>query len=133
MTAYNGHLYALFPFVTPQIWPVADTHIKQMSCCGASGHLVTITDAAEKSFIHSFLAGMSGSPAPWIGLSDEGVEGTLKWTTNEPYDPTLLSFGIFNSASFDYAYAFASGGALVTNMDSISAAATSAIVEFDCP
>ena len=135
MTAYNGHLYALFPFAVPQIWINADSNIKHMSCCGASGHLVTITDAAEKSFIHSLLApgSTSGAPAYWIGLSDDAVDGTLAWTNGEPYDPTLLTFGIFNSAANDYAYAFASGGALVTNMDSMFNAAAGAIIEFDCP
>jgi Lectin C-type domain len=134
MTAYNGHLYAIYPFVTPQIWLVADTHIKLMSCCGVNGHLVTITDAAEKNLIASLApVSTTGVQAPWIGLSEDAVEGTLAWTTGEPYDPTLLSFGVFNSGANDYACTYVSGGALVTNMESISDVAAGAIVEFDCP
>lgn len=41
---------------------------------GVSGHLVTITSAAENNFVQSLI-----SESVWLGASDAGVEGNWQW------------------------------------------------------
>ena len=45
------------------------------------GHLVTITSAAEESFIK----GMIGNSSLWLGATDKDSEGNWKWITGETF------------------------------------------------
>jgi len=71
-TVYNGHEYELLPSST---WAVAES-----AAVAWGGHLVTINDAAEESW----LRGQFGSGNLWIGFTDQAVEGTWAWISGEP-------------------------------------------------
>ncbi|MFX0149491.1 MAG: C-type lectin domain-containing protein [Candidatus Hodarchaeota archaeon] len=45
------------------------------------GHLVTITSSEEQDLVHSLIQGHD--LGAWIGLTDEGIEGTWEWVTGE--------------------------------------------------
>ncbi len=82
----NGHYYALIPACT---WAQAE------SFAGAfGGHLATVRNVAE----HDWLAATFGATAApdtrfWIGLSDQGSEGTWTWSSGEPVG--FLNWGLF--------------------------------------
>ncbi|GAB5558101.1 MAG: hypothetical protein SchgKO_23140 [Schleiferiaceae bacterium] len=71
----TGHFYE---FVTsPGIsWPAAKAAAESMTYNGQPGYLVTITSAAENSFVAAKLQGQG-----WMGASDAQVEGQWKWVT----------------------------------------------------
>ncbi|HEX6915128.1 MAG TPA: LamG-like jellyroll fold domain-containing protein, partial [Chitinophagaceae bacterium] len=73
--AGNGHYYEWVP--APSItWTNARLAASQRTFNGLQGYLVTITSAAEMSFIATKLQG-SG----WLGASDLAYEGTWRWVT----------------------------------------------------
>ena len=77
----NGHTYFLSEVkVTPEV--------AHANAIAAGGHLATISDAAENSFISGFIADFI-----WIGATDRDVEGQWKWITNEPMNYTNWSGG----------------------------------------
>lgn len=49
------------------------------------GHLVTINDAAENTFIANTFG---GDRAVWLGFTDAAEEGTFVWVTGEPFTHT---------------------------------------------
>lgn len=53
------------------------------TCELLGGHLVTIDGDAEQAIAWA-LAMDAGMPA-WLGATDEGSEGTWRWTTGEPF------------------------------------------------
>ena len=69
----NGHYYELITgnFTFGQ----ALTQAASMSHLGETGHLVTITSAAEQTFLN----GLTGSTLYYIGAADTGTEGDWKW------------------------------------------------------
>ena len=79
VTEFGGHTYAetraTLTWVSARDLAVAH-----------SGHLVTITSAAESQFIE---ANYHNEPAPWppkwIGMSDRTSEGNWVWVSGEPY------------------------------------------------
>jgi uncharacterized delta-60 repeat protein/uncharacterized repeat protein (TIGR01451 family) len=74
---YNGHVYYL---LVPSTWKQAEQWAR-----GLGGHLVTINDAAEDTFVFDTFAGYGGIPRQlWIGLNDEAIEGTFVWSSGEP-------------------------------------------------
>ncbi len=73
----NGHLYYL---LSPTNWPSAEAEAVQMG-----GHLVTINDAAENTWVLNTFGDLGGSfYALLIGLTDQGHEGVWIWTSSEP-------------------------------------------------
>jgi hypothetical protein len=96
-TNYNGHSY--YRSTGSMTWTNART-----ACANMGGHLVTITSAAENTFVFNTW------PSGWIGFTDEAVEGQWKWVTNETVTYTNWNGGEPNNAgNEDYAQ-FVSGG-----------------------
>lgn len=96
-TNYNGHSY--YRSTSSMTWTNA-----KAACENMGGHLVTITSAAENTFVFNTW------PSGWIGFTDEAVEGQWKWVTNETVTYTNWNGGEPNNAgNEDYAQ-FVSGG-----------------------
>jgi hypothetical protein len=94
---YNGHSY--YRSTGNAIWTVA-----RQNCINMGGHLVTVTTAAENSFIFGLW------PSGWIGLADEVVEGVWQWVTGEPYSYTSWNPGEPNNAGNEDYVQFVGGG-----------------------
>ncbi len=89
LNSANGHHYLI---VTPMMtWSVGKAKCEELS-----GHLATISDAAEKDFVKSLLA--SYPSGGFIGLNDAATEGTFVWVTGEPRPYTNWSIGEPNNA-----------------------------------
>lgn len=87
---YNGHSY--YRSTGLANWTTA-----RQNCINMGGHLVTVTTAAENSFISGLW------PSGWIGLTDEVTEGVWKWVTGETYSYTSWNSGEpNNSGNEDY-------------------------------
>ncbi len=82
---YNGHSY--YRSTGTAIWTTA-----RQNCINMGGHLVTVTTAAENSFIYSLW------PSGWIGLTDEVTENVWQWVTGEPYSYSSWNGGEPNNA-----------------------------------
>jgi hypothetical protein len=96
-TNYNGHSY--YRSTSSMTWTSA-----KVACENMGGHLVTMNSAAENNFVYTTW------PSGWIGFTDESVEGTFKWVTNEPVTYTNWNIGEPNNAgNEDYAQ-FVTGG-----------------------
>ncbi|MCH8310695.1 MAG: PD40 domain-containing protein, partial [Chloroflexi bacterium] len=73
---FEDHYYLVFDFQVSWEKAVAISESE-------NGHLVTINNARENLFV-SNLARERGLGVYWIGLTDEGTEGTFRWITGEP-------------------------------------------------
>ena len=72
----NGHRYYL---LASSPWTTAETEAITLG-----GHLVTVNDAAENSFVLSTFSNFGGiNRALWTGLNDAAVEGTFVWASGE--------------------------------------------------
>src|SRR3972149_3898644 len=71
----TGHQYYL---LSPNTWTNAEAEAVVLG-----GHLVTINDAAENSWVWQTFAPIQGGPL-WIGLSDAAQEGVFVWASGEP-------------------------------------------------
>ncbi len=94
---YNGHSY--YRSTGSMFWTDA-----RQACLNMGGHLVTVTTAAENSFIFGLW------PSGWIGLTDEVVEGQWRWVTNETYSYTSWNPGEPNNAGNEDYVQFVGGG-----------------------
>jgi hypothetical protein len=94
---YNGHSY--YRSTGNAIWTVA-----RQNCINMGGHLVTVTTAAENSFIFGLW------PSGWIGLTDEVTEGVWQWVTGEAYSYTSWNSGEPNNAGNEDYVQFVGGG-----------------------
>jgi hypothetical protein len=94
---YNGHSY--YRSTGNAIWTVA-----RQNCINMGGHLVTVTTAAENSFIFGLW------PSGWIGLTDEVTEGVWQWVTGEAYSYTSWNPGEPNNAGNEDYVQFVGGG-----------------------
>ncbi len=74
VSTFNGHSYYFYN--VPVTWWDAKTISEY-----PGGHLVTITSAAEESFIK----GMIGSSNLWLGATDKDSEGRWKWVSGETF------------------------------------------------
>jgi hypothetical protein len=71
----NGHSYYL---LAPATWADAESEAVTLG-----GHLVTVGDANENTWVWETFAPSSFGPV-WIGLGDAAQEGTFVWTSGEP-------------------------------------------------
>lgn len=97
---FNGHAYYLSN--NPLTWIEA-----RDLCFALGGHLVTISDAAENNFVWSINSGYG----LLMGFTDEEVEGTFKWITNEPVSYTNWYPGEPNNSNGieDYSIMYVNG------------------------
>ena len=96
-TNYNGHSY--YRSTSSMTWTNA-----RAACDNMGGHLVTITSAAENTFVFNTW------PSGWIGFTDEVTEGQWRWVTGETVTYTNWNGGEPNdSGAEDYAQ-FVGGG-----------------------
>ncbi len=77
-TEYNGRYYMRYD--TGYIWEDVEA-----LCESYGGHLLTITDEAERDFIIEFLKDGKKSTY-WLGATDVEEEGTFRWVTGEPWE-----------------------------------------------
>jgi hypothetical protein len=72
----NSHTYYLLADST---WTDAEAYGLTLG-----GHLVTINDAAEQTWVYSTFSTYSGGDRTlWIGLNDAASEGTFVWSSGE--------------------------------------------------
>lgn len=77
----NGHRYFL---LDASNWTDAET---QAAALG--GHLVTVNDAAENTWVYETFSHFSGEDRYlWIGLNDAAQSGTFVWASGEPVSYT---------------------------------------------
>jgi parallel beta-helix repeat protein len=84
-SATTGHYYQ---YVTNPLtqWDDANTAANAATFAGLSGHLATITSAAEQTVVHDLYLQMGlGDMRAWIGLKDQVGNGTWGWVTGEPF------------------------------------------------
>lgn len=104
---WNGHAYQVIiddSFVT---WTQAFTDAKSRG-----GHLVTVTTAAENTFVVSLAIDAGGWPAsngPWIGAFQSDLthepDGGWVWVTGEPWSFTFWEDGEPNNQGGNENYA----------------------------
>lgn len=94
---YNGHSY--YRSTGSAFWLTA-----KANCEAMGGHLVTVTTAAENTFIFNLW------PSGWIGLTDEVTEGVWRWVTGEAYSYTSWNGGEPNNAGNEDYVQFVGGG-----------------------
>jgi hypothetical protein len=94
---YNGHSY--YRSTGSATWTTA-----RQNCINMGGYLVTVTTAAENSFIFGLW------PSGWIGLTDEVNEGVWRWVTGETYSYTSWNPGEPNNAGNEDYVQFVGGG-----------------------
>ena len=75
--AYQGHKYLYVGKEMP--WEDAKIYAES-----AGGHLVTIADKSENTFVYDLARKNGCYSSTWIGLSDAAQEGVWKWVTAEP-------------------------------------------------
>ncbi len=92
----NGHYYELVLPSDPSgnvTWFQANEASASSVFLGSTGHLVTVTSAAEDAFLRLSFEGLIqtdffGGPAGdfvWIGLTDIASEGSYQWITGESF------------------------------------------------
>lgn len=74
--SYNGHWYAIVSSGTNGSWINAENN-----AIALGGHLVTINDAAEETWLRSVFG---DSLRYWIGFNDATTEGIWVWSSGEP-------------------------------------------------
>jgi hypothetical protein len=73
----NGHIYYL---LAASSWEKAERKASELG-----GHLVTVNDQAENSWVMATFGSSGGEPRNiWIGLSDAQREGVFTWASGEP-------------------------------------------------
>lgn len=84
----NGHWYAATQFSFS--WDKAEVYAQSFG-----GHLATIRNAAENSWVQGILAPAAES---WIGYNDVAVEGAWQWASGDPATFTNWAAGEPNNA-----------------------------------
>ncbi len=87
----NGHTYHLLAAGT---WTNAEG-----TAVALGGHLATVNDAAENTWIQNTWQNYQGTPHDlWIGFNDAAVEGTFVWADGTPVSYTNWDPGEPNNA-----------------------------------
>ena len=94
---YNGHSY--YRSTGSMTWTNA-----KAACLNMGGHLVTVTTAAENTFIFNLW------PSGWIGLTDEVTEGQWRWVTGETFSWANWNGGEPNNSNNEDYIQFVGGG-----------------------
>jgi hypothetical protein len=127
----NGHSYFLAP--------VASWTAGEALAVAVGGHLVTINDAAENTFVQTQVLGFDGlDRRGWIGFNDVQSEGTFVWASGEAATYTNWNPGEPNNSSGIEHYAEMLGGSGEWNdVTEVHAATQFALIEVDgaptCP
>jgi hypothetical protein len=85
----NGHKYLMGGYANE--WGTADATAANLTCCGQPGHLATISDSGENTFIAVNIASPTQAPC-WIGLhSTVSIWGIFtnedfQWSNGEEYN-----------------------------------------------
>jgi hypothetical protein len=94
---YGGHTYTLTP--RSMSWTEAEAEAQRLG-----GHLVTINDEAEQAWVSETFGGWGGWYF-WLGATDQAVEGTWVWASEQPVIYTNWAAGQPQSHSaYDWAY-----------------------------
>lgn len=109
----NGHHYDFIP--GSFTWDAARADAATRTYLGVSGHLATVTTAAEDSFIRAtFSAQVSQYVGPWLGAqwsgSGSGPTAGWSWVTGEPFVYTGWNGGEPNHLGGEDALHFSGGG-----------------------
>lgn len=124
----NGHKYALVATASPfGYWEVARAEAEELVCCGARGHLATISDAAENALV----ATVATDARQWIGFKDVSAEGPFRWVDGTPFNFTNWEVGRNGTASIVECGAIDPQGEW-TVYDCSHTGKRRFIVEFDC-
>ena len=75
MWSYNGHAYVVTP--SSMTWANAEAYAQTLG-----GHLVTINDAAEQTWLQTTFGSTFGGNL-WIGLTDQATAGTWVWSSGQ--------------------------------------------------
>lgn len=97
----NGHTYHL---LDNSNWTTAENQAVLLG-----GHLVTINDSAENSWVWDRWA---TGRSLWIGFTDAAMEGTFRWVSGEPVTFTSWRAGEPNDGNGvgeDYTYMYSTG------------------------
>ena len=96
----GGHRYWVTP--STMTWQEAEAYAR-----GKGGHLASISSSDEQALAQKWFSRFS----PWIGMTDEAVEGTWAWSTAEPASYTNWGPGEPNNSGLgtnpnnaDYAF-----------------------------
>jgi hypothetical protein len=111
----NGHSYYL---LAAEPWSAAETE-----SMGLGGHLATINDAAENTWVTGQFSNFGGSPhSLWIGLNDVTTEGQFAWTSGEAVGYTNWAPGEPNNSNGgeDFAVIFAPDNSLFPQWNDIN-------------
>jgi len=107
----NGHTYYR---LANSKWTVAEAFAKDV----LGGHLVTINDSAENSFVLSNFANASGSGRVWLGLNDAKTEGTFVYSSGQTPSYTNWEPGEPNNVNDeDYVAMYSGNGRWVDVQD----------------
>jgi hypothetical protein len=125
-TFFGGHLYA--PIFSRQNWDQAKAMAETYECCGHKGHLVTIEDRSEDDFISTMYNGDNG----WIGLTNQGVEGTWKTVNGQSQTYFNWAYGEPNNSGGSENCALKWGSSGEWNDTPCTGYIRPFVVEFDC-
>jgi hypothetical protein len=71
----NGHRYIM---LQPSSWQAAEN-----KAVALNGHLVTINDAAENTWVFQNISTPTGGRPLWLGLTDQAAEGNFVWISGQ--------------------------------------------------
>ncbi len=89
---FNGSCYKLYdkgPIAADRVtWKQAEA-----TCVAWGGHLASIANSAEDTFVYNLQAPCAGIYGSWIGMTDEAQEGKWVWSDGTPFSYTKWQSG----------------------------------------